>query len=129
LLSGQKIDDENGVYYENKSQPTNFLDLRTLAAMLNSSKVPPKQSSELHDHHLTKSSENIQVDQIDTSQELDQQANKQMSSLIQSFLNQSFGFNTNNVSTNFKQDTFNIDRNFENSRGKIFTYLTIIYYY
>jgi hypothetical protein len=114
LLSGQKIDNESTVNPEIKSQQSNFLDLGILAAMLNSSKIPPKQSSELNDHHKTKSSENVQVDQIDTS---DQQANEQMNSLIQSFLNQSYDYTSGNISLNNKKETFKNDQHFANPRG------------
>jgi len=112
-LSGQKIDDESTANSEIKSYQASFLDLGTLAAMLNSSKVPPKQSSELSDHHKTKSSENIQVDQIDTSHQINQQANEQMNNLIQSFLNQSY----DSSSLNNRQEKLNVDQHFENSRG------------
>lgn len=112
MLSGQKIDENS----ENKSS---FLDLGTLAAMLNSSKVPPKQTSELSDHQITKSDENIQINKIDTSQKIDQQTNEQMNNLMKSFLNQSFdSISTNNLSSSINQDKLKTDKQqFDNPRG------------
>ena len=107
LLSG-RFDHENG--FDKKSNQSNaHIDLNTLVAILNSSKVPPKLTSELSDKtgnyvsaKTTNASDQIQVNVIESTQSSTATTtttttgskppptNKLMNSLIHSYLNQSF---------------------------------------